>query len=80
MKLHEALKLKNDYEFSQVHFDDTIPNHYFEKKINGMVLIIENEEDNHNEWFGSIVNHNIKFYTYESFKSLIDAVKLGTWL
>lgn len=80
MTLQEALKLKTDFGFSEVHYDDTVPCHYFEKRFGNIVLILENDEEKPDVWFGTIINHAVKFYTHGSFESLILAIQMGSWI
>ncbi len=53
--------------------------HYFEMEINGVILHLAPVDDKPGVWFGSIFDYNVKFYTQESFKSLIKSIQNGEW-
>lgn len=81
MKLREALKLKKEFEFEKKTVtteysgaDETF--HYFDAKMNGFDLMIDQDG---NEWFGTIFDYPVRFYTYASFKGLIKSIQKGEW-
>lgn len=53
--------------------------HYFQIEINGVVLLLSPLDDKPTVWFGSIFDYNVKFFTTESFKSLIKSIQNGEW-
>jgi hypothetical protein len=83
MNLREVLKLQKDFGFQKKTVTTTESGgkelfHYFEKKINGISLMIS-IDDGKSEWYGSIFDYPIKFYTPASFKGLIKSIREGHW-
>jgi hypothetical protein len=84
MTLREAIKLKLEFQFEKRTMttyatgDDKVF-HYFEMEINGVILHLAPVDDKPGVWFGSIFDYNVKFYTQESFKSLIKSIQNGEW-
>jgi hypothetical protein len=84
MTLREAIKLKLEYQFEKrtmttYETGDANVFHYFEMEINGVILHLAPVDDKPTVWFGSIFDYNVKFYTPESFKSLIKSIQNGEW-
>ncbi len=83
MNLRQALRLKKDFGFQKKTVTTTESGsnkvfHYFEKDINGVSLMISNDEGD-KEWHGSIFDYPIKFYTPASFRGLILSIMEGHW-
>lgn len=84
MTLREAIKLKLEYQFEKRTItteqtgDDKVF-HYFQIEINGVALLLSPLDDKPTVWFGSIFDYNVKFFTSESFKSLIKSIQNGEW-
>jgi hypothetical protein len=84
MTLKEAIKLKVCYEFEKKtvvteESGDHEVFHYFSITINGCCLHLASEDKRPWIWYGSIFDLPIKFYTYESFDSVIKSVQNGEW-
>lgn len=84
MTLKEAIKLKVSYEFKKrTIVTEESGNrevfHYFTITINGCTLHLASEDKRPSVWYGSIFDLPIKFYTLESFESLIKSVQNGEW-
>ena len=83
MTLREALKLKKEFEFkkktctTEMTGDNKVF-HYFILDLNGLDLMLDYDAKD-KEWFGTIFNYPVRFYTYPSFKGLIKSVQKGEW-
>lgn len=78
MNLKEALKFRFDKKtVTTKESGDCKVYHYFHKRINGVLFMLS--VDDKGEWFGSIMEYDVKFYTPASFKNVIQAVKDGWW-
>ena len=84
MTLKEAIKLKLEYQFEKRTMttdktgDDEVF-HYFEMRMNGIIFHLAPVDDNPSVWFGSLSDWSVKFYTPESFKSIIKSIQNGEW-
>jgi hypothetical protein len=83
MNLRQALRLKKDFGFQKKTVTTTESGsnevfHYFEKDINGISLVISCDDAQY-EWYGSIFDYPIKFYTPASFRGLILSIMEGHW-
>jgi hypothetical protein len=56
---------------------DTSVLHYFQKTINNVPLMID--VDDEGNWFGTIFDMGVKFYTPSLFQDIINAVEKGEW-
>ena len=51
--------------------------HYFHKTINGVPLMIDIDKDGN--WYGTIFDMGVKFYTAKLFQDIVTAVEKGQW-
>lgn len=84
MTLKEAIKIKLEYDFVKRTMTtdktgDTTVFHYFEMEMNGIVFHLAPVDDNPSVWFGSLYDLSVKFYTPETFKSVIKSIQNGEW-
>ena len=56
---------------------DTSVFHYFQKTINNVPLMID--VDDKGNWYGTIFDMGVKFYTPGLFKDIVKAVEKGEW-
>jgi hypothetical protein len=56
---------------------DTSVLHYFSKTINNVPLMID--VDKNGNWFGTIFDMGVKFYTPGLFRDIVKAVEKGEW-
>ncbi len=83
MTLKEALRIVKEFGFekktvtsNQSGCDETY--HYFTYSIGDISFMLSND-DNPNVWFGTIFDYGVKFYTINSFVSVLLAIKNGEW-
>lgn len=84
MTLKEAIKIKLEYDFvkrtmTTEKTGDTTVFHYFVMEMNGITFMLSPLDDNPNVWFGSLFDWNVKFFTPETFKSVIKSIQNGEW-
>lgn len=84
MTTRDAIKLKKDFYFQKKTLTteqtgDAKVYQYFELLVNGICLHIAPEDGRSNVWFGSILEHAVKFYSIDSFRSLIKSIQNGEW-
>ena len=84
MTIRDAIKLKKDFQFekktlTKEQTGDNEVFQYFELMINGVCLHMAPEDERPHIWFGSILEHSVKFYTIDSFRSLIKSIQNGEW-
>lgn len=84
MTLKEALRIVKEFGFTK----RTVPTevsgseelfHYFDYQIGDIQFMLSNDGDDANEWFGTIFDRSVKFYTIDSFVSVLLAIKQGDW-
>lgn len=85
MTLKEALRIVKEFGFEKVTVTTKESGneqlfHYFYIQIGDVQLMLKKDEDLVNtEWYGSISDYKIKFYTKELFHDLCSNVKKGEW-
>lgn len=85
MTLKEALKITKEFGFARKTVTTEASGcdhvyHYFVFEIGNVCLTLSNDEsDNGDEWYGTIFDFNLKFYTYDSFVSVLQAIQKGEW-
>jgi hypothetical protein len=84
MTLKETLRIVKEFGFTK----QAVPTeasgterlfHYFHYKIGDVQFMLSNDDEENGEWYGTIFNHQVKFYTMDSFVSVLLAVKQGQW-
>jgi hypothetical protein len=83
MTLRDAIQLKKDFQFEKktlttLYTGDKVY-HYFTLIVNGVSLHLAPDDNRDNVWYGSIFDYSVKFYTWDSFKSLIKSIQNGEW-
>lgn len=85
MTLKEALRIVKEFGFTKRTVTTTESGaadvyHYFSYKIGDVPFMLGTDESkSDDQWYGSIFDYGIKFYTIESFASLLLTVKSGEW-
>lgn len=85
MTLKEALKITKEFGFARKTVTTEASGcdhvyHYFVFEISDICFMLSNDEsDNGDEWYGTIFDFNLKFYTYDSFVSVLQAIQKGEW-
>lgn len=85
MTLKEALRIVKEFGFSKQTVTTEASGcdhvfHYFNFKLGDLQFMLSNDEsDDGNEWYGTIFDYRIKFYTIDSFVTVLLAIKRGEW-
>jgi len=82
MTLKEALRIVKDYGFVKQTVTTSESGicevfHYFNYSIGDVKFMLSNDDEE--EWYGSIFDYRIKFYTPESFADVLDSIEKGNW-
>lgn len=85
MTLKETLRIVKEFGFARKTVTTEASGcdevyHYFMFKMGDIEFMLSNDEsDNGDEWYGTIFDSTVKFYTIDSFVSVLLAIKQGDW-
>jgi hypothetical protein len=85
MTLKEALKITKEFGFARKTVTTEASGcdhvyHYFVFQIGNVCFMLSNDDsENADEWYGTIFDFNLKFYTLESFTSVLQSIQKGEW-
>ena len=85
MTLKEALRITKEFGFARKTVTTEASGcdhvyHYFVFEIGDIQFMLSNDDsDNGDEWYGTVFDFKIKFYTIDSFVTVLLAIKAGEW-
>jgi len=85
MTLKEALRITKEFGFARKTVTTEASGcdhvyHYFVFQIGDIQFMLSNDDsDNGDEWYGTVFDFKVKFYTIDSFVTVLLAIKAGEW-
>jgi hypothetical protein len=85
MTLKEALRITKEFGFARKTVTTEASGcdhvyHYFVFQIGDIQFMLSNDDsDNGDEWYGTVFDFKVKFYTIDSFVTVLLAIKRGEW-